>query len=334
MKGQVQLVDIHSPSLEGNPLSDPATRSTPIYLPPGYGAGQRYPVVYFLHGFTGSARSWLNVSAFTPNVPERIDRLIDSGAVPPFIGVFVDGWTAIGGSQWIDSEAIGSYHAYVVKDVVAFVDQKLRTVPSAAGRAIVGKSSGGYGALVFGWTSPHVFAHVGCHSGDAAFEYCYLPHFPKAAGTLAKAGGVEPWFCEFIRRAGETKAKGDDFDVINVVAMAAAYSPNRSAPMGIELPFDLHTARIRPEVWNRWLEHDPVRFVPRHLDAYRKLKTLFLDCGSRDEFHLQYGARMVLEELKRGGVEVAYEEFDDGHMNINYRYDRSILHIVPRLDRS
>lgn len=336
MKGSISLFEVFGGSLEGNPLGDASTRTTPVYLPPGYAenAGARYPTVYFLHGFTGSGLSWLNASPFTHNVPERLDTLIASGAIPPCLGVFVDGWTALGGSQWMNSEGIGQYRNYVARDLVMWADRTLRTIPKSGARALVGKSSGGYGALVISRFHPDVFQHIGVHSGDAGFEYCYLHELPLALGPLNKAGGLEPWFREFKERAIATKMRSEDHAVINMLAMSAAYSPKKGEPLGIELPVDLTTGRLKIEVWNRWLVHDPVRFVPKHVDVYRKLKSIFLDCGTRDEFNLRWGARIVAEELKQGGVELTHEEFEDGHLNVNYRFDRSLQFLVPRLDHS
>lgn len=334
MKGSIGLFELDSPALVGNALADPSRRSCPVYLPPGYAGGRdRLPAIYFLHGFTGSGAGWLNTSAWVPTVPERIDRLIDSGSIPPFIGFFLDGWTRLGGSQWINSSAIGSYRDYVAKDVVAWADATFRTLPAANSRAVVGKSSGGFGALVMGRHHPDVFGHVGCHSGDAGFEYCYLPDFPKAASALLEAGGVEPWFRGFLHRASSTRLRGDDHAVINAVAMAAAYSPKAGEPLGLELPFEVETARLRPEVWERWLAFDPVRFVPQSLGAFRALSSVFLDCGTRDEANLRWGARMVKQALEQAGVEVVHEEFDAGHMGINFRYDRSLSYLAPRLKR-
>ncbi|MFZ5469435.1 MAG: alpha/beta hydrolase [Myxococcota bacterium] len=335
MNGTVEVRQVPAPSLEGNPLGDSTRRQMPIYSPPGYDQGsQRYPVVYFLHGFTGSGLGWLNTSAFQLTVPERIDRLIGAGTVPPFIGVFVDGWTALGGSQWINSEAIGRYQDYLAKDVVGWVDRELRTLPKATARAVVGKSSGGYGALALARFHSASFAHVGCHAGDAYFEYCYLPDLPKSASVLLKAGGVEPWYREFLQRAQQTKPRSEDHMVINDLAMSAAYSPRKGEPLGFELPIELETGRLKPEVWSRWLDHDPVRFVPKHIDAFRRLSSVFIDCGVRDEFNLRWGARVVATELKGAGVDVVHEEFDDGHMGTNYRYDRSLSYLVPRLART
>ncbi|WP_342374460.1 esterase family protein [Myxococcus stipitatus] len=332
MKGLLETREVHSPALESNPLGDPARRRLTVYLPPGYGEGdRRYPAVYFLHAFGSSGGSWTNASGFAPTVPERLDALIASGAVPPVVGVFPDGWTSLGGSQWINSDAIGRYRDYLAKDVVGFVDRNFRTLPKAASRAVLGHSSGGYGALVMGRYHPELFSHLGAHSADAYFEYCYLPDLPKAAGSLLKSGGIESWQTEFRERVRETKMRGDDFPVVNTLAMAAAYSPKKGEPLNLELPFDAQTGRLKLDVWNRWLVHDPVRFVPKFLDAYRKLKTLFIDCGTRDEFNIRWGTRMLAEDLKNSGVELVHEEFEDGHSGVSYRFARSLSVLLPRL---
>lgn len=332
MEGAVETRRIHAASLAGNPLGSPADRPLIVYLPPGYArSNERYPVVVFLHGFNGSGPGWLNVTPFAPNVPERVDALIASGRVPPAIGIFPDGFTELGGTQWENSEGVGRYRDYIARDVVAWADRELRTRASPESRALVGKSSGGYGALAIGGQHPDVFGHVGSHSGDAYFEYCYLPEFPKAAHALLKGGGVAPWYHDFIRRGRESKHKSEDHATINVLAMAASYSPKAGEPLGLELPFELQTAALREAVWERWLRQDPVRFIPERIEGYRKLKSIFLDCGTRDEFNIRWGTRMVAAALKRGAVAHVHEEFEDGHMGINYRYERSLSYLVPRL---
>jgi len=333
MNGRLLELVLDSSALAGNPLGDPARRPLFVYLPPGHVGGAGLPAVYFLHGFTGSGRGWLNVSPWSPTVPERLDALVSAGEVPPLVGVFVDGWTALGGSQWINSPAIGRYQDYLADDVVGFVERTLGTLPRREARAVVGKSSGGYGALRMGRDRPEVFAHLACHAGDAGFDWCYGPDLPRAAAALLQAGGAAAWLEAAVRRARETRLAGGDHPVLNVLAMAAAYSPDPTAPLGAALPFELPSGRLRPEVWARWLEHDPVRFVPPALDAYRTLATLFIDCGSRDEYQLRWGARQVVESLRAGGVEVVHEEFEDGHSGINYRYDRSLRLLGGRLAR-
>jgi len=120
----VQICDLASEVLRGNPLGDPTERPIAIYLPPGYGRdpARRYPVLHFLAGFTGSGRSFLNWNAWQPNLPERLDLLISRGRMPPVIAVFPDCFTLLGGSQYVNSGAIGRYEDYLCDEVVPFVD--------------------------------------------------------------------------------------------------------------------------------------------------------------------------------------------------------------------
>jgi pimeloyl-ACP methyl ester carboxylesterase len=326
-------LEIDSPALAGNPLGDPARRPLLVLRPPGHGGGP-LPAVYFLHGFSGSARGWTAAPGpFQPTVPERLAALMASGAVPPFLAVFPDGATGLGGTQWIDAPAVGDYQTYVARDVVALVEARLGAIPRREARAVIGKSSGGYGALRMGRDRADVFAHLASHAGDAAFEYCYLPDLPRAAGGLLSAGDPAAWLAAAKQRARETKLPGGDFPVLNVLAMAAHYSPAPGRPLGLELPFELPTGRLRPEVWARWLEADPVRFVPAAIDRFRTLGTVFLDAGTRDEYHMRWGARMIAESLREAGVPVIHEEFEDGHSGTGYRYEASARAIAPRLAR-
>lgn len=330
---RVQTVSLTSPSLEGNALGDPHVRQLRVYLPPSYDAqtSRHYPVAYFLHAFMGSGGGWSHASVYGTPMPERLDRVIARGSAPEMIGVFIDAETKMGGTQYVNSPAIGNYRDYVVKDVVPFVDAHYRTIPAAESRAVLGHSSGGYGAMVMARHHFDVFGHVVSHSGDSAFEYCYLHDFPKAAGAFLKSGGHEAWFNEFLRRVAETKMRGDDHPVLNTLAMAASYSPSEGSPLGTELPFDAATGRLRPSVWERWLAEDPVRFVPQNLASLGRLQSLFIDCGTRDEANLQWGTRMIAETLQKAGIEHLHEEFEDGHSGVSYRFERSLSYVGPRL---
>lgn len=312
--------------LADNPLGDPATRSLPIILPPDYEtSGRRYPVIYGLTGFTGSGLSMLNFAAWQPNLPQRIDRLMAEGKLPPAIYVLPDCFTRYGGSQYLNSTAIGRYEDYVIDEIVPHIDRAYRT----AGRGVFGHSSGGYGALMLGMKHPDVFNAVACHSGDMAFDLCYRPDLPKFANAVQKAGGLETWWQDF-----DTKVKKESRDVeaVNILAMAAAYSPNPIAqPLPIDFPFDLDTCELKSDVWARWLECDPVQLVDRYAGNLKQLRLLFIDCGIRDEFNLHFGARILVKKLKALGVPHAYEEFDDGHMNVQYRYDVSLPKLVGAL---
>jgi len=326
--GRVERIAFTSEVLKSNPCGDPAVRTVPVYLPPGYDAAPstRYPVVFCLTGYTGRGVMLLNEDGWAPNIAERMDRLIASGRARPMILVMPDCFTRFGGSQYIDSSATGRYEEHLVRELVPWADASYRTRPDR--RGVMGKSSGGFGAIIHGMRNADVFHAVACHSGDMLFEYCYLPDFPKFLNGVQKAGGVGPFFRAFQE---SVRKKHEDLTVLNILAMAAAYSPDAGSELGIALPFDLRTGRLREEVWARWLEWDPARLVGRYESALRSLRLLFIDCGTRDEWNLHFGARVLAEELAARGIAHRHEEFDDGHMQITYRYDVSLAALSEAL---
>lgn len=329
MPGHVVIESFDSQILAGNPLGDPTRRRFPVYLPPGYDDHEDrcYPVVYVLQGFSGRALAVENVSLWGESLSERLDRLIEGGHCPPIIAVAPECATRLGGSQYLDSEATGRYADYLVTEVVGHVDTHYRTIAAPGGRAIVGKSSGGYGALVLGMRHPEVFSALASHAGDVGFEYCYLPDFPQAIRGLGDPPDV-PGFIE--RFLAEPKKPSGDFATMNILAMASCYSPSLMSAWGFDLPFDLRTGRIFDDVWERWKQHDPLVLMERHVDALTGMRMVHIDCGLRDNYGLHLGARQLSEQLTRHGVDHVHEEFDDDHFGLSYRYDVSI----PRLAKA
>jgi enterochelin esterase family protein len=320
--GNVIFETITSNALRDNPLGDPFVRRVPVYLPPGYESGSaRYPTAYVLTGFTGRGTMLLNDSAWGETIAERMDRLIAAGQVRPMLLVMPDCLTRIGGSQYLNSSAVGNYEDHVVKELVPYIDNKYRTIAAGDHRAVVGKSSGGYGSVILAMRHPDVFGLMASHSGDMYFEHCYKPDLIGALRALPKLGGLDKFWDDI----PTIHPKDKNFQMlINIVAMAACYSPNPNAPHGFDLPFDLETGELREDVWERWLEWDPVYLVGKHLAALKSLKLIYLDAGLRDEFNLQYGARIFCKRLAARGIPFVHEEFDDGHMDIQYRYDVSL----------
>jgi enterochelin esterase family protein len=326
-QGTIQTLKHESEILKNNPLGDRHIRDLYVYLPPGYEleTDKSYPVVYCLTGFTGRGKMFLNDNAFTPNLAERLDRLITSGTIEPMIAVLPDCFTYYGGSQYVNSTATGNYEDYLTEEIVSFVDENFRTIKNKNSRAVMGKSSGGYGALVMAMRHADKFGLVCSTSGDAYFEFCYFPGI--AEGFRAMKGDAKS-FMEKIWRETERKGK-DDFAALNTIGMSVCYSPNENSELCFDLPFDLETGEIRLDVWARWLEYDPVRLVEKSVENLKSLKLLFIDAGTRDEFHLDLGAKILCRRLKDFDIPHIHEEFDDGHFNIGYRQNRS-LELISR----
>ncbi len=326
----VPIESFESRVLRGNPLRDPHVRRVPVWLPPSYeGSTKRYPVVFLLTGYTGSGLSHLNWNAWSEAIPERLDRLVRERKMREAIVVLPDCFTRYGGSQYLNSSATGRYEDHLVRELVPWVDRRFRTIPRAGARAIMGKSSGGYGAIVQAMRHPDVFGLVACHSGDMHFTLCYLPGFPKCLDELQKHKGDVK---RFLAAWSKMRRPSDAMRAIEIIAMASCYSPNPRSPVGFDLPFDTRTGEMRPAVWRRWLTHDPVELAKTHARNLRKLRFIYLDCGTRDEFALQYGARILSKRLRALRIRHVHEEFDDGHMSIQYRYDRSLSLMTRAFD--
>ena len=289
--GRIVIERHESIVLRDNPLGDPSVRDLYVYLPPGYDDDNdaRFPVVYCLTGFTGRGAMLTYSMPFAPGIMERMDRLTAQGKIREMIVVMPDCFTRLGGSQYINSPAVGRYEDYLVEEIVPFVDGKFRTLAERGARAVMGKSSGGYGALVHGMRHADTFGLVASHSGDCYFEYCYPPDFVKYVREVGRKS-PEAFLKKFW---GEEKKGKEDIALLNVLAMSACYSPDPSEPLGLRLPFDSETGELIPEIWARWLEHDPVRMVERYAPTLRSLKLLYLDAGTRDEFALDLGARVL-----------------------------------------
>lgn len=328
MNGRLQIETLSSLVLKDNPLGDPRRREIPVYLPPSCGK-RRLPVIYYLPGFTGGGRSVVNYNPWKENLAERYDRLIAEGKAKECLLVVADAFTAYGGSQYLNSSATGRYEDFIVRELVPFIEDKFAAGGRAGARALLGKSSGGFGALTLGMRHPGVFGHIFAHSADMGFETCYGLDLPRLVNALDKYGGSALKFKQAFLASREKE--GFDHAAINILAMAACYSPNPRSPLGFDLPCEPRTGELDSSVWRRWEALDPVKAASRHRAGLKKLSTLAFDCGRRDEAFLHLGARRLAAVLKKLAVPHVYEEHERGHFDMNGRYDRSLALLSRRL---
>jgi enterochelin esterase-like enzyme len=316
---------IDSVALRDNPLSDPARRALHVYLPPGYDADptRRYPAAYLLGALFNSGELLLAARPFAEGLQARLDRLIREQRVPPLIVAMPDARSRYGTGQYLDSPAVGRYASLII-EVVAHMDGAYRTIAHRDARAVLGKSSGGFGALRFGMTRPDLFGLVADHSGDKGFEYCYRCQVGAFLDRHPDAASIAHALADLNRTYAESTNILDFVQRFNLAAMAACYSPDSDAALGFQLPMELGTGRWRPDVWSRWLAHDPVQTALEHAQALDSLKLLYLDCGNRDEHHLHYGSRQLSAILTEAGIAHRYQEFAGGHRETEHRYDISL----------
>ncbi len=326
LAGRIEAQPHRSQVLAGNPWKDPDEREISVYVPPS-GVTEGRPLLVLLSGYTGAGWAHFLQPRYLQNsIVRRLDRLIRTRAAAEAVLVAPDCLTTLGGSQYLNSSATGHYEDYVVTEVIPWVRERYRTGPTA----ILGTSSGGYGALVLAMRHPEIFRAAGSNAGDMYFEYCYTPDFPIAAREIRRAGGPTP-FLERIFRAPipNFSFRNPTLVALETLCYASCYSPIDAEPGRFELPFDWETGALRPEVWARWLSWDPVRMleVPAYREALGSLKLVYVDGGTNDEYFLDLGARVFAHRAKALGIPVYHEEFDGVHGDGGPRYDT----IVPRL---
>jgi hypothetical protein len=334
LAGRLDRNVIVSELLRDNPLGDPYERPLWVYTPPGYdGSAERYPAVYVIQGYTGHVGMWANRSAYRQPFIETADAVFASGEAPGCVVVYVDAWTAYGGSQFVDSPGTGRYHSYLCDEVVPWVDAHYRTIADRESRAISGKSSGGFGAMITPMLRPDLFGALASHAGDSLYEFCYLNEFAKCVRFLRDYDGdILKWWNDFRSRTSFTKEA--DQVLLMTLGCTACFSASEDGTP--ELPFDPRTGELRPALWQRWLDWDPVRMVDRYADELRSLRAVWLDAGKKDEWFLDLGAEAFRAGLARIGVpdeRIAFELFDGTHMAIDYRYPMALSWLAHRLAR-
>lgn len=326
--GQVHRITVASELLKSNRLGDPTTREVLVYVPHGQ-TGADLPLLVDLVGFTSGGPAHANWKNFGENVPERADRLIHDGEMPPVVIAFPDCFTRLGGNQYIDSAAMGPWATWLTTDMLKAVESGFGCGGSGR-RGVFGKSSGGYGSIVHAMLHADTWSAAACHSGDMAFELCYLPEMTSAARAIARKGSIKAFVTDFERGP---KYPGNAFHDLMTFAMAATYDPDPDLDTfcGIRLPVDLETCELIEARWSAWLAWDPVLLADSHLDALASLKGVWIDCGTVDQYNLVYGARRLARKLDRAGIDHVYEEFDDNHSSVDYRMDRSLPYLARKL---
>jgi len=297
-------------SLKGNPLGDEYKREI---IKIENSVKPSTPVFIGLPGFFGSGNSFLNKSYTSFDFIDLIERLDREYS---YIIVLPDTMTKFGGNQFVDSTAVGNYKSFIAVDLVNYI----RRLYGNRDIYLFGKSSGGFGSISIALDYPDIFSGFIDISGDSYFPYCYLPDFSTA--YLAMKGKTLEGFIESYRQ--QMVHSQDELEAYNVVAMAASYSPDGN---NIQLPFSIDTGEIIPDVWNKWLEFDPVNRLSSEVEKL-KGKKIILQTGNRDEYKINIGMNMIHEILKKNKIGHYYKEYPNGHFNTNYFYLDSFPEIL------
>lgn len=274
-QGITRIDTVPAPSLAANLLGDPAWRQVSVYLPPSYSKEprRRYPVVYWLHGFTSGDREFISGIRQNLNIRLAMDSLVRAGVAREMIIVMPNAHNAFGGSFFANSPVTGGWEDFIVRDLVRWVDRNYRTVRSRTARGIAGHSMGGFGALRIALRNPDTFSAVYamspcCLDSEAFFERSWLAAWRGAAAVTTRE--------DFARASFRSQL---------MIARAAMYSPDTTRPsLYVALPVipEGDSLRLVPPIAELW-RNDPMAMVPRSGAALRRLAIHF-DAGAQDGF--------------------------------------------------
>lgn len=314
-KGRVVIDSIRSAHLE-NTFGENPVRKVSVYLPPGYDAGtQRYPVIYYLHGFSGN-------HAMSPAMVEALDFAIASHRTRPVILVIPDQLTTYGGSFYSNSTYFGNWEDFTAGDLVGYMDQHYRTLADKNSRGITGHSMGGYGALKLAMHHPDIFGSV----------YALSP----GALTIVREYGPNSDTYRELSRSGTVEALNKTYFAKVIVAFGKSWSPNPDKPpFYCDIPFEYQgdDLIVHQEVLDKWYQNMPLHMIDDNLDNLKKLRAIKLDWGRNagDRFVIQ--CNMFSQRLENVGITHFAEEYIGTHVSGIWTKDgRVVNQLLPFFD--
>ncbi len=301
-RGAVERIVVHGKGLEGNLEGDSPDRHVSIYLPASYKAHpeRRYPVIYFLHGFTDDDAEWYGFKKHWINLPAVIDKAAAAGETREMIVVTPDAYTRFAGSMYSNSITTGDWEDYVARELVASVDAHFRTIPHAASRGLAGHSMGGYGTMRIGMKHPEIFSSIYLLS-----PCCMMPGFggapnPQMQAAVAAVHNMD----DFAKASFFTKA---------MFASAAAWSPDpKNPPFFIDLPTGGEKSQAM--VRDRWTANAPMAMIDQYVTNLRKLHAIGFDAGEQDP-QIEASIKVLDQVLTNYGIPHGFETYQGTHIS-------------------
>jgi enterochelin esterase-like enzyme len=307
VEGKVQSFVINAKTLQNTGGENP-NRKVSVYLPPGYEGGrERYPVIYYLHGFMGKDSIYASMKSI-------LDEGIRSKKIRPFILVQSDQYTLYEGSFYSNSSLTGNWDEFTAKELVAQIDKNYRTLAKRESRGIAGHSMGGYGAFKIGMLHPDVFSSIYALSpGLLAF----VKEFGPNSNSYREAANIKTH--EELKKTYYPKV---------LIAVARAWSPNpNKPPFYCDLPFSYDGDKmiVNQPILEKWEANMPVYMVDKYADNLRKLRAIKMDWGRNDapRFPIQIG--MLSQRLENLGITHFAEEYIGDHNNKIWAKDGRVL---------
>ena len=298
--GRVVVTYLDSKLLRGNPGGENPRRRVSVYLPAGYDAhtAQRYPVLYYLHGFT-----WNDSLIFNQDgMKTLLDQAIANKQIRPFIMVVPNEQTRFGGSWYANSATNGPWADFTARELIGFIDKQFRTLARPGSRGLAGHSMDGGGTLRL------ALAYPGTWAAAYALSPAMLgPHPSYLPG---------PGLGQALRATTPAAVQGSP-QALATVALARAFSPEPTMqPFEANFPGSLGADSLarRDAVLARWVLATPTYTLPIHPASLRQLRALAFDWGAQDEVtHIPPTCHIFSNLLTVYGIRHSAREYEGTH---------------------
>jgi S-formylglutathione hydrolase FrmB len=299
-QGKLLKQSFPAPSIQGNRGGEEANRSVTIYLPPDYDVdSQRYPVIYFLHGFGANDKRTIAETKFN----DLLDIAIRNGIIRPVILVIPSSHTLYRGSFYTNSSLTGNWADYIGKDLVQYIDRKFRTIANRNSRGLTGHSMGGNGALKIGMLYADVFGSV----------YSMSPGVLNWGEEISLSS---PAF-KILDSAKNKTTASHDFYTLLMTSLARTYSPNEQKPPfygDLPVTYRNDSMVVNTDIVKLWEANFPYNMIEDHLAQLKSLRALKIDWGRNDEFdHIPITCLQFSKKLEAYGVKHVAEEYNGNH---------------------
>lgn len=302
-EGKIVIDSIYSENLV-NDFGENPTRSVAVYLPSNYeNSTQRYPVIYFLHGFMGDHRMMQMMKPL-------LDEAIAKHKIRPFIMVVPDEKTTYDGSFYSNSGIFGNWEDFTAFDLVNYMDSHYRTIADKDSRGITGHSMGGYGALKIAMHHPGIFSSVYALSpGALAIAREYGPN----SNTFRELSGIKT----------QDELNQSYFGKV-MVAFGKSWSPNPDKPpFFCDMPFEFEDDElvVHKEVLKKWHANMPLYMIDENLENLQALKAIKMDWGRNAGERFTIQCSMFSQALENTGINHFAEEYIGTHGSNIYTND-------------
>ena len=325
IRGTVDRFSFSSTRLN-NQLGDPNEREIMVHWTTEgqqrLDQGDTLPVIIYLSPFTSSSPARAGWKAFSESILQRRERLVATGEMEPVFLVLPDSFTSLGGNQFVDTPIMGQWSTWLADDLCKELSSRYQINGKFS---LVGKSSGGYGALVNAMLHPHAWVGIASHSGDVGFEEMFRHDFYSTVRRMSKYSSIEAFITSTVESPTMSYETMHD---LMMIALASSYDPPASGLIrDLQLPLERVSGTFDNDAWNRWKTWDPLNMVHEHIDALSHLKWLYFDCGCYDQYNIHFGSRQLHELLDGLNISHEYSEFEGTHSGIDYRLDISLSHL-------